>query len=78
MDETLFDAWNSWKTGRFKLPPQIIERDIHPRAVRYLKDKEVLVLLGLRQTGKSTLAFQLIDHLLRNGISPNHIFYFSF
>lgn len=78
MDETLFDAWNSWKTGRFKLPPEIIERDLHPGAVRYLKAKEVLVLLGLRQTGKSTLAFQLIDHLLRTGISPDHIFYFSF
>ena len=78
MDEALFYAWNTWKTGRFKLPSEIVERDIHARAVRYLMANEILVLPGLRQTGKSTLAFQLIDHLLKKGISPNRIFYFSF
>lgn len=78
MDEALFYAWNAWKTGKFRLPAGIVERDIHAKAVRYLKEKEILVLLGLRQTGKSTLAFQLIDHLLKEKVSPDRIFYFSF
>ena len=78
MDERLFYAWNTWKAGRFKPPPGIIELDIHGKAVRSLKEKEILVLLGLRQTGKSTLAFQLIDHLLKEDISPDRIFYFTF
>lgn len=78
MDERLFYAWNTWKAGRFKLPPGIIERDIQGKAIRYLQDKEILVLLGLRQTGKSTMAFQLIDYLLKEGNSPDRIFYFSF
>ncbi|MBI4745517.1 MAG: ATP-binding protein [Deltaproteobacteria bacterium] len=78
MDEALFYAWNAWKTGKFKLPAGIVERDIHIKAVRYLKEKEILVLLGLRQTGKSTLTFQLIDHLLSEKVAPDRIFYFSF
>lgn len=78
MDERLFYSWNMWKGGRFELDSGIIRRDIHTRAVRYLEEKEILVLLGLRQTGKSTLAFQMIEHLLKEGVSPERIFYFSF
>jgi len=78
MNERLFYAWNTWKAGRFKLPSGIIERDIQGKAIRSLKEKEILVLPGLRQTGKSTLAFQLIDHLLKEDISPDRIFYFTF
>ena len=54
MDEALFYDWNAWKTGKFRLPVGIVERDIHAKALRHLKEKEILVLLGLRQTGKST------------------------
>lgn len=78
MDERLFYAWNTWKRGKFKLPSGTIERDMHSKAVRSLKDREIVVFLGLRQTGKSTLAFQLIDHLLKDGILPERVFYFSF
>lgn len=78
MDERLFYSWNSWKTGRFTLPAGTVKRDIHEMAARYLVEREILVLLGLRQTGKSTLVFQLVDHLLEEGVSPDRIFYFSF
>ncbi len=78
MDERLFYSYNSWKVGQFSLPPDIIERDIQPKAVRFLKEKEILTLLGLRQTGKSTLSFQLVHHLLKEGINPENIFYFTF
>lgn len=78
MDERLFASFNAWKTGKFKLSDDIVERDIHQKAVRLLKEKEILTFLGLRQTGKSTFAFQLIRHLLKEGIAPEDIFYFTF
>jgi len=64
MDERIFFSYNPWRTGNFVLPAGIVERDIHAKAVKLLKEREILTLLGLRQTGKSTLAFQLIRHLL--------------
>ena len=78
MDERLFYSYNSWKVSQYSLPPDIIERDIQRKAVRFLKEKEILTLLGLRQTGKSTLSFQLISRLLKEGIKPENIFYFTF
>ncbi|MBI4687642.1 MAG: ATP-binding protein [Nitrospirae bacterium] len=47
-------------------------------ALRLIKEKEILSLLGLRQTGKSTLVFQLISDLLKRDIQPERIFYFTF
>lgn len=79
MDERVFYSYNTWKTGEFIIPPGTVERDIHQKTVKLLSDKEILILLGLRQTGKSTLAFQLIfDLLSKNNIKPERIFYFTF
>lgn len=79
MDERIFYSYNSWKTGSLIIPPGTVQRDIHPKAVRFLGEKEILILLGLRQTGKSTLVFQLIHELLYGGkTAPETIFYFTF
>jgi predicted AAA+ superfamily ATPase len=78
LDEQLFYSYNAWRVGTFALPPDVVSRDIHNKAVKFLREKEILTLLGLRQTGKSTLAFQLIHDLLKQGIQPERIFYFSF
>lgn len=79
MDERLFYSYNTWRVGPFRLPEGIVERDIHYKAVKFLKEKEILTLLGLRQTGKSTLAFQLIHDLLyKEKIPSERIFYFTF
>jgi uncharacterized protein len=77
LDERLFYQYNAWKKRDFHLQPGIVERDIHDKAFRFLKEPEILTLLGLRQTGKSTLVFQLISDLLKKGVSPEEIFYFS-
>lgn len=78
MDEDLFYRINAWKGGAFHLPRGIVERDIHETACRFLDEQEILTLLGLRQTGKSTLVFQLIFDLLQKGVGPERIFYFTF
>lgn len=78
MDERLFLNYNSWRSGSFILSSDIIERDIHQKAAGFLKEKEILSLVGLRQTGKSTLTFQLIYDLLKGGVKPERIVYFTF
>lgn len=45
---------------------------------RYLHTKQIIALIGLRRTGKTVLMYQLIDKLLRDGIEPRSILYFSF
>lgn len=40
--------------------------------------KQILILSGLRRVGKTTIIFQLIEDLLKNGTDPRSIFYFSF
>jgi hypothetical protein len=79
LDEKLFFSFNAWRSGRFQLPPGTVRRDIHDRGMKYLQAPEILILSGLRQTGKSTLLFQMIADLLENSrIGPDRIFYFTF
>jgi predicted AAA+ superfamily ATPase len=79
MDERLFFSFNSWRSGRFHGPPETVRRDIHDRGMKYLREPEILILSGLRQTGKSTLLFQMIADLLADGrVPPDRIFYFTF
>ncbi len=77
MDDRIFYSYNSWKVGTFSLPPNIVDRDTQPKALDLLNEREIIALIGLRQTGKSTLALQLIDQLLKKGVRPESIFYFT-
>ena len=79
MDENLFFLNNPWRRGAYRLPEEIIERDMFPYACACLDAPEILLLTGLRQTGKSTLARQLIHYLLTvRQVSPATVFYFTF
>jgi len=40
--------------------------------------KQILILMGLRRVGKTTLIYQIIEELLKKGTDPFHILYFSF
>lgn len=44
----------------------------------YFQYKQIIVLTGLRRVGKSTILYQLIEELLKNGVNPKNILYFSF
>lgn len=47
------------------LPDVNINRNILPDILKWLVEKEIIVLLGARQVGKTTIVFQLISHILR-------------
>ncbi|HRT70499.1 MAG TPA: ATP-binding protein [Syntrophales bacterium] len=76
MDLQYFNPW--WKDGR--VPSLLLgkARKIFHEILASLDMRQMVVLTGLRRVGKTTLLYQTIDALLKRGVSPYHIFYFSF
>lgn len=69
-----FNHW--WRTGQVKaLPP--FKRTLYQDLSSYLAMRQILLIRGLRRTGKSTLLYQLIASLLEQN-KPIHLLYFSF
>jgi len=50
-----------------------IPRDLLPACCAQVQSKEVLVLKGIRRSGKSTLMNQVIQELLKTGILPTAV-----
>lgn len=77
LDLITFNRW--WDTGTVEnLYLKPYKRDLFKTLVDYLETRQILVIYGLRRTGKTTLMYQLIDFLLRSGIPSKNILYFSF
>lgn len=49
----------------------------YPLITKYLKAREVLLLVGARRTGKSTLVYQIIKNLLNNKTQPEAILFIN-
>ena len=73
----IFNHW--WKSGRVKkeFSPKY-KRKLFYEIIKYMDKRQILALVGLRRTGKTTLLYQLIQHLIEQGINPFNILYFSF
>lgn len=56
---------------------KFIKREIWQDLINQLEKKQITVLLGPRQVGKTTLIFQLINHLKKNGQPSKNIFYYN-
>ena len=70
----ILKKWNPWEkelnTG--------VKREKYLSQIYPLLDrKEVLVLKGIRRSGKSTIILQLIDNLMKNGINKMQILYLN-
>lgn len=79
MQEQLFLDQNPWKQNKaLDFLEQTIKRSFGQEIIKYLDKREIPILIGARQTGKSTLLYQIIEHLLtKRKINPQNIFYFS-
>ena len=74
---TLYNPWWAQK----KVPKIFLKEHKRPQfdlIKKHLTKKFILLLYGLRQVGKTTLLYQLIQYLLDKGTNPLTIFYFSF
>lgn len=72
-----FNPW--WVSGKV---PEVLalpyKRDVFNRLLSYLELDRIIILKGPRRTGKTTLLYQLIDHLIKKGTRPANIVYISF
>ncbi|MGB9681218.1 MAG: ATP-binding protein, partial [Minisyncoccia bacterium] len=72
-----FNPW--WTTA--KVPDPFLgkfERPLLSQIKKYLGKRQMILVYGLRRVGKTTLFYQLIQHLLDQKVNPLNIFYFSF
>ena len=49
----------------------------YPKVMKYFGTEEILLLIGARRTGKSTLAYQVIKNLLDNNVPPESILFIN-
>ena len=74
--EQFNDWWTSGTVRSSLLMPY--KRPLYNEILNYLEDRQILLLYGLRRVGKTSLFYQLIQHLLDEGVEPGNILYFSF
>jgi len=72
----LLNPW--WKDNKInKELAKPYKRKVFNRIFKLIDYKQILILSGLRRVGKTTLIYQIIDHLLKKNDSKR-IFYFNF
>ena len=49
----------------------------YPELIRYLDAREILLIQGVRRSGKSTLMFQMIEYLISHDTDPGSILYIN-
>ena len=67
-----------WRTGT--IAPVLLQsdhRDEFDELINLLDKERITAIIGPRRVGKTTLMYQLIDHLLSNGIQKEHILFMS-
>lgn len=72
-----FNEW--WFTG--KMPDDLLKqykRDLFSEIVKQIRRRQIISIIGLRRTGKTTIIQQVIDFLLKKGVKPKNTLYFSF
>jgi hypothetical protein len=63
------------KTFNYPFPKK---REIFALLLKSLEKRQIVELIGLRRTGKTTLLFQIINYLLARHTNPFSIWYFTF
>ena len=80
MDTTIIQKalsfWNGWWYGE-NVPDSIPRTEYRDNLIPLLDMREIVVLMGIRRSGKSTLLYQMIEHLLKTG-SAHNICYINF
>lgn len=68
--------WNGWWYGE-GVPDSIPRTEYMDNLLPLLDMREIVVLMGIRRSGKSTLLYQMIEHLLKT-CSTHNICYINF
>lgn len=76
MINEVFLLQNSWRKTK-EFPFEFKDRSIFRTLVSNIENELIIGLTGSRQTGKSSLMYMLIKHLLDKGINKQDVFYFN-
>lgn len=74
---TKFNPW--WETG--KVREELLEkhkRGLYFEIKKYTGMRQMILIWGLRRTGKTTIMYQRISDILSEGVDPKNVLYFSF
>ena len=73
MRDILID-WNLWWTKEYKF--QGIKRNKLLEIIPWLRRKEIISIVGVRRSGKTTLLLEIIDYLIKEEkVNPKNIFF---
>jgi len=73
MKDILYE-WNPWWEEEFRFPK--IKRTLFSQIIKWIDRKEIISILGVRRSGKTTLLFGIIDFLInKKGIDSKNIFF---
>jgi predicted AAA+ superfamily ATPase len=74
----IFDSNPWWKNNQ--VPDELCGqfRPILKKIKPLMPHRQMVLITGVRRTGKSTLMYQMIRELLQSGVPETHLFYFSF
>lgn len=68
--------WNIW--GGVNLAQATVPRLSLSEISRFIPDRQILALIGIRRAGKSTLMFQLMEELVNRGTDERNLLYINF
>ncbi len=69
--------WNVWWTKENIDELSGIEREKTNEIIKLLSSRHMKVLAGIRRSGKSTMLYQIIQRLIKKGISPKNILFIN-
>ncbi|OGO90126.1 MAG: hypothetical protein A3F10_07140 [Coxiella sp. RIFCSPHIGHO2_12_FULL_42_15] len=72
----ILERWNHW--GHAKLPAGHLRRKLLAKMVSHREGTEITTLIGPRRAGKSTLLYQVIQHLEQTGVEKKAILHINF
>ena len=80
MQQANLEEFNHWWVEK-KVDPELalaFKRKVYDDIKASLDKRFIIALVGLRRIGKTTILYQLIQQLLKEGIAPENLLFFSF
>ncbi|MFH0860758.1 MAG: ATP-binding protein [Candidatus Altiarchaeota archaeon] len=64
-----------WQNGKVPKVLRGKERKDYALLLKSVSIKEVIIITGVRRSGKSTLMYQMVDNLLKDGVTPEQVLF---
>ncbi len=77
MVEPVYMEYNPWWEEEYNVEGMIERGSVLEKIEKWMKDKTIIILTGLRRVGKTTIMKLLIRKLIAEGVEPKTVFYVS-